>query len=39
VKSRVRALNLRKANFQVFKVLVDRTPWETAFRNIGNGQS
>lgn len=38
-KSKVRALNFRKANFQLFRELVDRTPWETALRHKGSGQS
>ncbi|XP_074436717.1 interferon gamma receptor 1 isoform X2 [Larus michahellis] len=29
-KSKVRTLNFRKANFQLFKESVKRTPWETA---------
>ncbi|KFP48026.1 hypothetical protein N323_07381, partial [Cathartes aura] len=32
-KSKVRTLNFRKANFQLFKELVNRTPWETALRD------
>ncbi|KFZ63214.1 hypothetical protein N338_03891, partial [Podiceps cristatus] len=38
-KSKVRTLNLRKAKFQLFKELVDRTPWETALRDKGAEQS
>ncbi|KFW02563.1 hypothetical protein N327_13593, partial [Fulmarus glacialis] len=40
-KSKVRALNFRKANFQLkeFKELIDRTPWETALRAKGAEQS
>ena len=34
-KSKVRTLNSRKAKFQLFKDLVDRTPWETALRDKG----
>ncbi|KFW65506.1 hypothetical protein AS28_00874, partial [Pygoscelis adeliae] len=30
--SRVRTLNLRKANFQLFRALVHGMPWETALR-------
>ena len=30
VKSRVRMLNFRRVNFQLFKELVDGTPWKTA---------
>ena len=32
-RSIVRNLNFRKANFQLFKELVSRTPWETALRD------
>ncbi|KFQ86553.1 hypothetical protein N337_12956, partial [Phoenicopterus ruber ruber] len=32
-------LNFRKANFQLFKELVNRTPWETALRDKGAEQS
>lgn len=35
----VRTLNLRKANFQLFKELVDVTPWETALRDKGAVES
>ncbi|KFQ77747.1 hypothetical protein N335_12351, partial [Phaethon lepturus] len=35
----VRTLNFRKANFQTFKELVSRTPWETALRDKGTEQS
>ncbi|KFQ01311.1 hypothetical protein N330_00721, partial [Leptosomus discolor] len=38
-KSKVRTLNFRKANFQFFKDLVSRTPWETALRDKGAEQS
>ncbi|KFQ76863.1 hypothetical protein N335_14424, partial [Phaethon lepturus] len=38
-KSQVRTLNFRKANFQLFRELVSRTPWETALRHKGAGQS
>lgn len=31
-KSRIKTLNLRKANFQ-FRALVPRIPWETALRD------
>ncbi|KFR07546.1 hypothetical protein Y956_13252, partial [Nipponia nippon] len=34
-KSKVRTLNFRKANFQLFKELVNKTPWETALRDKG----
>lgn len=32
-KSRIKTLNLRKANFQLFRALVRRIPWETALRD------
>jgi len=35
VRSMVRTLNFRKANFQLFKELVSRTPWETVLRDRG----
>ncbi|KFP65292.1 hypothetical protein N322_12895, partial [Cariama cristata] len=38
-KSEVRTLNFRKANFQLFKDLVNRTPWETALRDNRAEQS
>ena len=38
-KSKVRTLNFRKASFQLFKELVNRTPWETALRDKGAEQS
>jgi len=38
-RSVVRTLNFRKANFQLFKKLVSRTPWETVLRNRGPKQS
>jgi len=34
-RSMVRTLNFRKANFQLFKELVNRTPWETILRDRG----
>ncbi|KFZ67747.1 hypothetical protein N338_13227, partial [Podiceps cristatus] len=34
-KSKVGTLNFRIANFQLFKELVNRTPWETALRDKG----
>lgn len=36
---RVKPLNFRRANFQLFKELVDGIPWETAFRNKGAEES
>ncbi|KAK4831467.1 hypothetical protein QYF61_017715 [Mycteria americana] len=38
-KSKVRTLNFRKANFQLSKELVNRTPWKTALRDKGAEQS
>ncbi|PKU34424.1 nedd4-binding protein 2-like 2 [Limosa lapponica baueri] len=38
-RSKVRTLNFRKASFQLFKVLVNGTPWETALRDKGAEQS
>jgi len=38
-KSKVRTLNFRKAKFQLFKVLVSRTPWKTVLRDKGAEQS
>ena len=38
-KNEVRTLNFRKANFQLCKELVNRTPWETALRDKGAAQS
>ncbi|KAK4813526.1 hypothetical protein QYF61_009252 [Mycteria americana] len=34
-KSKVWTLNFRKATFQLFKELLNRTPWETALRDKG----
>ena len=31
-KSNIRVLNFRKAKFQLFRKLVNKTPWETALR-------
>ncbi|KAM6103455.1 uncharacterized protein LJ206_014212 [Theristicus caerulescens] len=39
VKSIVRTLNFRKANFQLFEELINRTPWEMALRDKGAEQS
>ncbi|KAJ7418346.1 hypothetical protein BTVI_29644 [Pitangus sulphuratus] len=39
VKNKVRPLNLRKANFQLFKDIVNRIPWETALRDKVTEQS
>jgi len=38
-KSKMRTLNFRKADFQLFKELVSRNPWETAFGDRGAEQS
>ncbi|KFR08823.1 hypothetical protein N306_10297, partial [Opisthocomus hoazin] len=38
-KSIVRTLNFRRANFQLFKEIVRRTPWETVLRDRGTEQS
>ncbi|KFR11850.1 hypothetical protein N306_05276, partial [Opisthocomus hoazin] len=38
-RSIVRTLNFRKANFQLFKELVSRTPWETVLRDKDAEQS
>ncbi|KFQ14520.1 hypothetical protein N330_10734, partial [Leptosomus discolor] len=38
-KNEVRSLNFRKAKFQLFKELVNRTPWEPALRDKGAEQS
>jgi len=38
-KSKVRTWSFRKENFQLFKELVSRTPWETALRDKGAEQS
>ena len=38
-KSKVWTLNFRKADFQLLKELVNRTPWETAVRDRGAEQS
>jgi len=39
VRSIVRTLNFRKANIQLFKELVRRTPWETVLRDKAAEQS
>jgi len=39
VKSKVRTLNFRKANFQFIKELANKTPWKTALRDKGLEQS
>jgi len=38
-KTKVRTLNFRKANFQLFKQLVNRILWETVLRDKGAEQS
>ncbi|KFR14245.1 hypothetical protein N306_11783, partial [Opisthocomus hoazin] len=39
MKSIVRTLNFRRANFQLFKEIVRRSPWETVLRDRGTEQS
>jgi len=39
VKSKVRALNLRGANFWLFKELLYGIPWEAVLSGIGTEQS
>jgi len=39
VKSQLRTLNFRKAKFQLFKKVVNRTPWEKVLRDRGAEQS
>ncbi|KFQ78147.1 hypothetical protein N335_09061, partial [Phaethon lepturus] len=39
VKSKVRTLNFRKAKFQLFRELVNRTPWETVLTDKGAEQN
>jgi len=38
-RTRVRTLNFRKDDFQLFQELVSRTPWETVLRDRGAEQS
>jgi len=38
-KSKVRNMNFRKANFQLFKKLVSRTPWEMSGMSARKGRS
>ncbi|KFZ45983.1 hypothetical protein N321_04792, partial [Antrostomus carolinensis] len=38
-KGRVRTLNFRRVNFQLFKELLDGILWETVLRDIGTEQS
>jgi len=38
-KTKIRPLSFRKADFQLFKELVNRTPWETALSDKGAEQS
>jgi len=38
-RSIVRTLNFRKANFQLFKELVSRIPWEMVLRDSGAQKS
>ena len=39
MKSIVRTLNFRRENFQLFKEIVRRSPWETVLRDRGTEQS
>jgi len=39
VNSKVWTLNFKKASFQLFKELVNRTPWKTTLRDTGAEQS
>ena len=39
MKSIFSTLNCRRANFQLFKEIVRRTPWETVLRDRGTEQS
>lgn len=38
-KSKVKALNFRRAKFQFFKKLANRNPWNAALRNKGAEQN
>ena len=38
-KSKIMVLNFRKANFQLFRELVNKTPWETVLIGKGAEQS
>ena len=38
-KSKISMLNFRKANFQLFRELVNKTPWEMVFMGKGAEQS
>lgn len=38
-KNKVRILNIRKVNFQLFKMLVNRTPWEATQKDKGPEKS
>jgi len=39
VKSKIRMLNFRKADFQLFRELVNKIPWETVLTGKGAEQS
>lgn len=39
VKTKVRTHNFRRANFQLFKELVDSTPWKTGLKDKGDEKS
>ncbi len=38
-KSNIRKLNFRKSNFQLFRELVNKIPWETGLMGKGTEQS
>ena len=38
-KNKIRKLNFRKANFQLFRKLVNKTLWESVFKHKGKKQS
>ena len=38
-KSKIRTLNFRKADFQLFRELVNKIPWETGLMGKGTEQS
>lgn len=38
-KSKIKKLNFRKAKFQLFRELLNKTPWESALKDKGAQQS
>ena len=38
-KNKIRRLNFRKANFQLFKELVNNIPWESVLKDKGAGHT